>query len=78
MARIAQLARLTLISDVTDVWKAATQCADFAEYIAQRDGFEVSMIGSYHALLAVRPWATVGIESAPWRVIRSAMARLGY
>ena len=78
MTRTTALACLTLTSDVTDVWKAATQCADFAEYIAQRDGFEISVIGAYHALLSVRPWATVGIESAPWRVIRSAMARLGY
>lgn len=78
MTRTAQIVRLTLTSNVVDVWRAATQCADFAEFIAQRDGFEVSVIGSYHALLDVRPWATVGIEAAPWRVIRAAMARLGY
>jgi hypothetical protein len=78
MTRTADLARLTLTSNVVDVWKAATQCFEFAEYIAQRDGFDISVLGSYHALLAVRPWATVGVEAAPWRVIRAAMARLGY
>ena len=79
MTRTAALAYLTLTSDVTDVWQAATQCADFAEYIAQRDGFEISVIGAYHALLSVRPWATLlDGRSAPWRVIRSSMARLGY
>lgn len=78
MSRNIALTRLTLTSNVTDVWKAASQCRGFAEFIAQRDGFEISTLGAYHALLAVRPWATVGVESAPWRVIRSAMFRLGY
>ena len=78
MTRTADLTRLTLTSDVADVWKAATQCFEFAEYISQRDGFDISVLGSYHALLTVRPWATLDVRSAPWRAIRATMARLGY
>ena len=78
MTRATQLVQLTLFSDVVDVWKAATQAQGFREWIATRNGCDVSLIGTYHALLHRRPWDTVGVEAAPWRVIRADLARLGY
>lgn len=70
--------RLILTSDIADIWQAAAETRSFAEWISCREGFKVSTIGTFHALLAVRPWATVDVRSAPWRVISAAMSRMGY
>lgn len=70
--------KLVLTSHIADIWKAATEAPSFAEWISHREGYQVSLLGTFHALLLVRPWDTVGVESAPWRVIRSAMAQLNY
>lgn len=70
--------KLLLTSDLVDIWKASTQATGFADWISCREGYRVSRIGAFHALLLVRPWDTVGVEAAPWRVIRATMARLNY
>ncbi|MFZ9252942.1 MAG: hypothetical protein ACO23T_11675 [Hylemonella sp.] len=57
---------------------AAKQAESFADWIGHRDGYRVSRLTTFHALLVVCPWDTIGPEAAPWRVVRATIARLGY
>ena len=68
--------RLILTSDLRDLWKAATKTRLFADCITAREGTETSPIQTFHALLLVRPWATLDSRCAPWRVIRDQISML--
>lgn len=70
--------KLLFTSDIRDIALAATQAESFADWIGHRDGCRVSRLATFHALLVVCPWDTIGPEAAPWRVIRATIARLGY
>lgn len=70
--------RLLLTSNIRDIVLAAKQAESFADWIGHRDGYRVSRLTTFHALLVVCPWDTIGPEAAPWRVVRATIARLGY
>ena len=69
--------RLLFTTDIGDLLTAAYEAGNWAEFIAIREGSKVSTWNAFLALAHVRPWrrdfTARYYESAPWRVVRSAL-----
>jgi hypothetical protein len=66
---------LLVTRDLSDVWQAARQTEDFADYISAREGYRVSRLATFRALLAICPWKMPESDPrVPWRMVRSALA----
>ena len=70
--------KLVLLSDLSDIWRAAIDARPMAEYISTREGWPVSCRAAFHSLLQHQPWKTSNVLHAPWRVVRNGICRLGY